>query len=138
MLTCEDKYIIVITKAQPMGRIKGHMIYRVVATEFLSLREKPLHDADEDNYLSLLKTLIKTSPLFFSYSFDITNTFQRQAHLDPSTPLWKRADDRFYWNRFVSSDLIARTSTASEVTASKRLYGFVEGQLLWVWDPCDM
>jgi hypothetical protein len=89
-----------------MGRIKGHMIYRVVATEFLSLREKPLHDTDEDNYLSLLKTLIKTSPLFFSYSFDITNTFQRQAHLDPSTPLWKRADDRFYWNRFVSSDLI--------------------------------
>ncbi|KAI4702883.1 hypothetical protein J4E81_001756 [Alternaria sp. BMP 2799] len=101
-----DKYIIVITKAQPMGRIKGHMIYKIVSTEFLSLREKPLHDADEDNYLSLLKTLIKTSPLFFSYSFDITNTFQRQAHLDPATPLWKRADDRFYWNRFVSSDLI--------------------------------
>ena len=89
-----------------MGRIKGHMIYKIVSTEFLSLREKPLHDADEDNYLSLLKTLIKTSPLFFSYSFDITNTFQRQAHLDPATPLWKRADDRFYWNRFVSSDLI--------------------------------
>ncbi|EDU49990.1 synaptojanin-1 [Pyrenophora tritici-repentis Pt-1C-BFP] len=101
-----DKYIIVITKAQPMGRIKGHMIYKIVATEFLSLREKPLHDPDEDNYLSLLKTLLKTSPLFFSYSFDITNTFQRQAHLDPSIPLWKRADDRFYWNRFVSSDLI--------------------------------
>ncbi|KAE8835366.1 hypothetical protein PTNB73_07450 [Pyrenophora teres f. teres] len=101
-----DKYIIVITKAQPMGRVKGHMIYKIVATEFLSLREKPLHDPDEDNYLSLLKTLLKTSPLFFSYSFDITNTFQRQAHLDPSIPLWKRADDRFYWNRFVSSDLI--------------------------------
>ncbi|CBX94696.1 hypothetical protein IAQ61_009378 [Plenodomus lingam] len=101
-----DKYIIVITKAQPMGRIKGHMIYKVVATEFLPLRERPLHDVDEDNYLSLLRSLIKTSPLYFSYSFDITNTFQRQAHLDPTTPLWKRADDRFYWNRFVSSDLI--------------------------------
>ncbi|XP_014551158.1 hypothetical protein COCVIDRAFT_113640 [Bipolaris victoriae FI3] len=101
-----DKYIIVITKAEPVGRIKGHMVYRIVSTEFLSLREKPLHDVDEDNYLNLLKTLLKTSPLYFSYSFDITNTFQRQAHLDPSTPLWKRADDRFYWNRFVSSDLI--------------------------------
>ncbi|EMD89570.1 hypothetical protein COCC4DRAFT_19676 [Bipolaris maydis ATCC 48331] len=101
-----DKYIIVITKAEPVGRIKGHMVYRIVSTEFLSLREKPLHDIDEDNYLNLLKTLLKTSPLYFSYSFDITNTFQRQAHLDPSTPLWKRADDRFYWNRFVSSDLI--------------------------------
>lgn len=89
-----------------MGRIKGHMIYKVVSTEFLPLRERPLHDPDEDTYLSLLKTLLKTSPLYFSYSFDITNTFQRQAHVDPSVPLWKRADDRFFWNRFVQSDLI--------------------------------
>ena len=89
-----------------MGRIKGHMIYKVVSTEFLPLRERPLHDPDEDTYLSLLKTLLKTSPLYFSYSFDITNTFQRQAHIDASVPLWKRADDRFFWNRFVQSDLI--------------------------------
>jgi hypothetical protein len=89
-----------------MGRIKGHMIYKVVATEFLPVREKPLNDADEDNYLSLLKTLIKTSPLFFSYAFDITNSFQRQARSDPAVPLWKRADDRFFWNRFVQTDLI--------------------------------
>lgn len=101
-----DKYVIVITKAQPMGRIKGHMIYKVISTEFLPLRERPLHDADEDSYLNLLKALIKTSPLFFSYSFDITNSFQRQAHADPSVPLWRRADDRFFWNRFVQSDLI--------------------------------
>src|ERR1700721_3244520 len=54
-----DKYIIVITKAQPMGRLRGHMIYKVIATEFLPLRERPLHDQDEDTYLALLKTLIK-------------------------------------------------------------------------------
>ena len=89
-----------------MGRIKGHMIYRVISTEFLPLRERPLHDPDEDTYLSLLKNLLKVSPLYFSYSFDITNTFQRQAHLDAATPLWKRADNRFFWNRFISSDLI--------------------------------
>ena len=89
-----------------MGRIKGHMIYRVVSTDFLPLREQPLHDPDEDTYLTLLKALLKTSPLYFSYSFDITNSFQRQAHADPNSPLWKRADDRFFWNRFVQSDLI--------------------------------
>ncbi|PMD24531.1 hypothetical protein NA56DRAFT_745936 [Hyaloscypha hepaticicola] len=101
-----DKYIIVITKAQPMGRLKGHMIYKVIATEFLPLRERPLHDQDEDTYLALLKALIKSGPMYFSYSFDLTNTFQRQSQLDPSIPLWKRADDRFFWNRFVQSDLI--------------------------------
>jgi len=82
------------------------MIYKVIATEFLPLRERPLHDQDEDTYLALLKTLIKSGPMYFSYSFDITNTFQRQSQLDPSVPLWKRADDRFFWNKFVQSDLI--------------------------------
>jgi hypothetical protein len=34
----------------------------------------------------------------------------------------------------LASDFVARTSTAAEVSASKRLYGLVEGQLLWVWE----
>lgn len=32
----------------------------------------------------------------------------------------------------LASDAIARTSTSSEVRASKRLYGLVQGRLLWV------
>jgi len=32
----------------------------------------------------------------------------------------------------LATDFVARTSTASEVTAAKRLYGLVEGQLMWV------
>jgi hypothetical protein len=89
-----------------MGRLKGHMVYKVIATEFLPLRERPLHDNDEDIYLTLLKGFIKSSPLYFSYSSDLTNTFQRQAQIDQSQPLWMRADDRFFWNRFIQSDLI--------------------------------
>ena len=89
-----------------MGRLKGHMVYKVIATEFLPLRERPLHDPDEDTYYTILKTLLRTGPMYFSYSLDLTNSFQRQAHADLSTPLWKRADDRFFWNRFIQSDLI--------------------------------
>lgn len=32
------------------------------------------------------------------------------------------------------SDLMARTATSAEVTASSRLYGLVEGDLMWVWE----
>ncbi|KAK7885777.1 Phosphoinositide phosphatase sac1 [Exophiala xenobiotica] len=101
-----DKYVIVITKAQPMGRLRGHMVYKVVATEFLPLRERPVHDPDEDTYLSYLKTLLATGPMYFSYSLDVTSNFQRQSQSDFSQPLWKRADDRFFWNRFIQTDLI--------------------------------
>lgn len=32
------------------------------------------------------------------------------------------------------SDLIARTSTGAEVSAANRMYGLVEGTLMWVWE----
>ncbi|GAA2720345.1 FABP family protein [Cellulomonas aerilata] len=34
----------------------------------------------------------------------------------------------------LASDVIARTSTAAEVAAAKRLYGLVNGELMWAWD----
>jgi len=34
----------------------------------------------------------------------------------------------------LASDLIARTPDAAEVTAATRLYGLVDGDLLWAWD----
>ncbi|KAJ1324367.1 phosphatidylinositol 4-phosphatase [Microdochium nivale] len=101
-----DKYIIVITKAQPVGRLKGHMVYKVTSTDFLPVRERQIHDPDEDQFLYLLKTFIMKGPMYFSYSVDLTNSFQRQASMDNSNPLWMRADDRFFWNRFVQTDLI--------------------------------
>ncbi|OJD19937.1 hypothetical protein AJ78_00131 [Emergomyces pasteurianus Ep9510] len=111
-----DKYIIVISKTRPVGRLRGHMIYKVVATEFLPLRERPLHDPDEDAYLNLLKQFLRAGPMYFSYSLDITNSFQRQAQSDPSLPLWKRADDRFFWNRFIQTDLIDFRSGVNDGT----------------------
>ena len=120
-LTSVDKYVIVITKAQPMGRLRGHMIYKVIATEFLPVRERPVHDPDEDTYLSYLKALLATGPMYFSYSIDVTNSFQRQAEADVSVPLWKRADDRFFWNRFVQTDLIDfRTGGGSGARAGQQ------------------
>ena len=89
-----------------MGRLKGHMVYKVIATEFLPIHERALHDPDEDTYLALLRGQLKAGPMYFSYSLDITNSFQRQSQADPAAPLWKRADDRFFWNRFIQTDLI--------------------------------
>ncbi|KAH8883648.1 hypothetical protein GQ53DRAFT_427173 [Thozetella sp. PMI_491] len=101
-----DKYIVVITKAQPVGRLKGHMVYKVITTDLLPLRERQIRDPDEDKFLALLRNFIKSGPMYFSYSVDLTNSFQRQSQQDASAPMWSRADDRFFWNRFIQSDLI--------------------------------
>ena len=34
----------------------------------------------------------------------------------------------------VSTDVVARTRTAKEYTASTRMYGLVDGELMWAWD----
>lgn len=103
------------------------MVYKVIATEFLPLRERPLHDPDEDIYYGLLKNLLKTGPIYFSYSLDITNSFQRQAQSDLSAPIWKRADDRFFWNRFIQTDLIEFRNGNSRTTnlrhSARQQYG---------------
>lgn len=82
------------------------MIYKVLATQILPLRRKQIRDPDEDAFMSLLQASLKNGPAYFSYSIDITNSFQRQSQADTTQPLWMRADDRFFWNRFVQSDLI--------------------------------
>ena len=97
-----------------MGRLRGHMIYKVIATEFMPLRERRVHDPDEDTFLAYLKSLLNSGPMYFSYSIDITSSFQRQSESDLNLPLWQRADERFFWNRFVQTDLIDfRTGTFS-------------------------
>ncbi|KAK1965185.1 hypothetical protein LY78DRAFT_658563 [Colletotrichum sublineola] len=101
-----DKYVIVITKANSVGRLKGHMVYKVMAAEILPMRERQIRDPDEDTFIGLLDTFMKNGPMYFSYSLDLTNSFQRQASADTSLPLWQRADDRFFFNRFIQSDLI--------------------------------
>ncbi|MEI2810316.1 MAG: FABP family protein [Nocardioides sp.] len=38
----------------------------------------------------------------------------------------------------VTTDAVVRTATAKEVTGGKRLYGYVEGDLLWAYDMAAM
>lgn len=89
-----------------MGRLKGHMVYKVISTDILPMRERQIHDPDEDTFINLLKTFLRHGPMYFSYSIDLTNSFQRQSQADSSKPLWMRTDDRFFFNKYLQSDLI--------------------------------
>jgi hypothetical protein len=114
---------VVITKSKPMGKVKGAMIHKVVSTEMLPLRERPLNDPDEDTYVNLVKDILKAGPMYFSYNLDLTNSFQRQAKSDPNTPLWMRTDDRFFWNKFISSDLIDFRSGSGNIAGMRMAVG---------------
>lgn len=82
------------------------MVYKVVSTEILPMRERQIHDPDEDTFIELLKTFLAQGPMYFSYSIDLTNSFQRQSQADISKPMWMRTDNRFFFNKHLQSDLI--------------------------------
>jgi len=49
-----------------------------------------------------------SNPFYFSYSYNLTNTLQRNGSqtTETTTPFWQRSDDRFFWNKHLQSSLI--------------------------------
>ncbi|XP_064173185.1 phosphatidylinositide phosphatase SAC2-like [Anguilla rostrata] len=55
----------------------------------------------------LLKIFMDSDSFYYSVTYDLTNTVQRQGDAqNTSLPLWQRVDDRFFWNKYMIQDLI--------------------------------
>ncbi|KAG4303873.1 hypothetical protein PORY_002727 [Pneumocystis oryctolagi] len=127
-----DKYLIVITEREIVGRIVQDDIFRMKSFDIISLMDKKqMIDYDEIQYIELIKKHLKSGSFYFSYTLDITNTVQRQIALNINSkiPIWKGADDRFFWNKFIQSDLIDLTETFHSDIDNYILplvYGFVK------------
>eukprot|EP00741_Cyanophora_paradoxa_P004975 tig00000842_g4823.t1 len=103
-------YLLVITDREEVGRVREHVIYRIKRAEMLSFGRnlRPLSEqqrADEHRYTNMIK-LVLDMGLYFSYTFDITQSLQRQSSLPAGKPLHTRADDRFFWNKHAMRDFI--------------------------------
>ncbi len=48
----------------------------------------------------------ETQCFYYSTTYDLTNSIQCSHNHDQTIPLWKRADERFFWNRQMLSKLI--------------------------------
>ncbi|XP_014641324.1 PREDICTED: phosphatidylinositide phosphatase SAC2 [Ceratotherium simum simum] len=54
----------------------------------------------------LLKMFMDSESFYYSLTYDLTNSVQRQSagERDPR-PLWQKVDDRFFWNKYMIQDL---------------------------------
>jgi hypothetical protein len=115
-------FLLIITAREPSCRLLSHPIY--LATDFRLLPLSPLSTSAtildhpvEKELISLVEQGLKSARLWFSYGWDLTNTLQRQKEAEArgqgvkDEPLWKRADDRFFWNKFLSSKMIELTES---------------------------
>ncbi|PRP89541.1 hypothetical protein PROFUN_00805 [Planoprotostelium fungivorum] len=108
------RHLIVITKRNRVGSILGRDIFKIVETRIVTVSVDDTHLREEEKreekeYLSLLSQFLESSNFYFSYNYDVTHTLQRISAFSEEEmrePLWKRVDERFFWNKFICSDLI--------------------------------
>ncbi|XP_040217400.1 phosphatidylinositide phosphatase SAC2 [Rana temporaria] len=55
----------------------------------------------------LFKMFMDSDSFYYSWTYDLTNTVQRQSTSEKTgLPLWQKVDERFFWNRHMLQDLI--------------------------------
>ena len=107
-----------MTGSKHVATVQGCPIRQLVDTKIIPFASDKKavtltsdQEKDEQKYLSLVNQVLQCGFFYFSYDYDLTLSTQRIADIraDPSQnslPLWKRADSRFFWNRYAMTDLI--------------------------------
>lgn len=109
-----------MTGSKHVATVQGCPIRQLVDTKMIPFHTEknsaPSHltidqEKDESTYLALINQVLQCGFFYFSYDYDLTLSTQRIANIRADAtasalPLWKRADSRFFWNRYLLSDLI--------------------------------
>lgn len=99
-------HLVVATHRVAVGFVNNQVIWRLAGFDIIQYIPSMLHlnetqKKENDTYLAMIRTILDTPYLYFSYSYDITHTLQRLHSMSPdqlSLSLFERADQRFVWN----------------------------------------
>jgi hypothetical protein len=99
-----------LSKRGLVGQLGQHSIYRVEKVSFICLAntKKQLtaeQEEDEAKYLSMLRDLLDSGSFYFSYTYDLSNTTERNTQFSKERSntlqqhnVWQNGDERFIWN----------------------------------------
>nr|XP_057916600.1 phosphatidylinositide phosphatase SAC2 isoform X1 [Doryrhamphus excisus] len=87
----------------------------------------------------LYKIFVDSDSFYYSPTYDLTNSVQRQGDLHQSNlPLWKQVDDRFFWNKHMIQDVIDLQIPEVDLWVIPIIQGFVQVEELVVnYDTSD-
>eukprot|EP00753_Platysulcus_tardus_P014954 PLAT4673.1.p2 GENE.PLAT4673.1~~PLAT4673.1.p2 ORF type:complete len:600 (-),score=342.66 PLAT4673.1:97-1872(-) len=123
-------YLLLATEAEVVGDgPHGSTIYRVTRSNVLPLfTGTPSGRAatDDARYRRMLLYVLSRKRFYFSPSYDLTNSAQRQGVMEPAVkelPRSSRADRRFFWNAAMLKDFI---DEALEEWVQPMIQGYVQ------------
>mgnify|MGYP001190028272 CR=1 FL=1 len=85
----------------------------------------------EEKKKEFLKLFNDSDGFYFSYTGDLTNSLQRQHEyqdLNKDLPVWRRVDDRFFFNKAMLQEVIDLQDTRADGWILPLIHGFVEMQ----------
>ena len=99
-------HLVIATHRVAVGFINNQVIWRLAGIDIIPYIPSLLHlnenqKQENETYLSMIRSILDTPYLYFSYSYDITHTLQRLHSMSPEflgMSLLERADSRFVWN----------------------------------------
>ncbi|CAN6239230.1 unnamed protein product [Urochloa humidicola] len=99
-------YMLIITEQKRIGEIFGHPVYQVTRTSMVELANSKTRSTlqsskDENRYKKILSTLDLRKDFFFSYSYHIMRSLQKNLS-DPHQEGWMLYETMFVWNEFLT------------------------------------
>ncbi|KAI9136819.1 SacI homology domain-containing protein [Paraphysoderma sedebokerense] len=130
-INLHSPHLIVITSAVKIGSVLQHPIYKITSTQILPIlrsrsRLSDEDKRDEDKFLDMLDGVMKEGFMWFSYTYDLTNSLQRIFDQgEQNTELWEKADDRFFWNKYLQSKFIQIAKSSPPDSSNHFLKHFI-------------
>uniref|UniRef100_A0A1J3GL11 Phosphoinositide phosphatase SAC3 n=1 Tax=Noccaea caerulescens TaxID=107243 RepID=A0A1J3GL11_NOCCA len=118
-------YMLLITERREIGEICGHRVYEVAKSEIISLQNSSVlcniaNSRDENRYKRLLCVVDLTKDFFFSYSYNIMRSYQKNiCNYETGHILYEKM---FVWNEFMTRGI--RQHLRNTLWTVALVYGF--------------
>ncbi|XP_027173210.1 phosphoinositide phosphatase SAC3-like [Coffea eugenioides] len=121
-------YMLVITKRRQIGAISGHNVYSISKSEIIPLPNSAVRSSmmidhrNEDRYKRLLCTVDLTKDFFFSYSYHVMRSVQKNiCDAETGNVLY---ETMFVWNEFLTRGI--RNILQNTLWTVALVYGFFQ------------
>ena len=104
--------MILVTKKRKVGSLHGNSLYTITETLMFPVTYKARVTAEETRYKTILQNLDLSKNFFFSYTYDLTSTFQKNITFPKGK--WFPATDMFIWNSFALKPILDLENSAEK------------------------
>ncbi|MGH0150646.1 UNVERIFIED_CONTAM: hypothetical protein FKN15_026854, partial [Acipenser sinensis] len=141
-----DRFLLLVRQKTLAGRIPpGHQVFTVSKVVAIPLSEEKPQDLEFEERQKekltrrlleeLLKIFTDTNSFYFSSSYDLTSSLQRQCTVGKQNlPLLQQVDDRFFWNKYMMKDVIELQDPRVNDWVTPIIQGFVAIKLIMLSD----